>query len=279
MKRLLILLLFTAVLLTGCANFVESTRDSATRDEATADHATRDEATTDQATADSATPDEATEAPAPPAPAQLRYEEILSGKASDRATLDRVTAIPQYPDMQAACESMALTAAINHFGYNLGEADIVNKYLVYDDTCVTGYSGNPRVFYEGAGIFPPGLVTTTWNFINDRHAALYPFDTTGLSMDDLYKFIDAGCPVLIWTTVERQDVYFEGGSEYNGVFYPWFPSEHCVCLYGYDKSTRQVLVADSWYGTNEWEDAGRFEELYNEIGKFSMVIMDTSGLR
>ena len=271
MKKLTILFILTAFLFAGCAKTVETSAELSTPDEATVDQATPDQ--TEKPT------EKPTEPPTLDELAQARYDAILASKASGHAHLEHVEAIPQYPDMEAACEAMALTAAINRFGYDLGKEDIVDKYMVYADDCVTGYCGDPRTFYDGAGIYPPGLVTTTWNFINDRHAALYPFDTTGLGMDDLYKFLDAGCPVLIWTSVERQEPYFEGGTEYNGIFYPWFPTEHCVCLYGYDKSDGQVLVADSWYGTDEWEDASWFTELYNEIGKFSMILMDTSDLR
>ncbi len=272
MKRITILLIIAAFLLTGCAKSVEVFRDLATIDEATVDQATLDETA----------PDDPTEMPTEPPTidelAMQRYDGILAGKISGKAKLDRVEAIHQYPEMEAACEAMALTAAINHFGYDLDKYAIVDKYLVYADDCVTGYSGDPHYFYQGAGIYPPGLVTSTWNFINDKNASLYPFDTSGLSLNDLYKFLDNGCPVLIWTSVSREWPYFEGGTEYNGTYYPWFPTEHCVCLYGYDKSDNQVLVADSWYGTDEWEDAGLFEDVFNEIGKFSMILMDTSQL-
>lgn len=273
MKKLYILLIIAALLLAGCAKTVETVPVSATLDEATADQATLDEAT----------PDEPTEKPTEPPTldelAQQRYDKILAGKVKGKAKLKNVEAIHQYPDMEAACESMALTSAINHFGYDLDKYTIVDKYLEYADDCVTGYCGDPHTFYEGAGIYPPGLVTSTWNFIKDKKADLYPFDTSGLSLNDLYKFLDNGCPVLIWTSVDRQWPSFEGGTEYKGTYYPWFPTEHCVCLYGYDKSDGQVLVADSWYGTDEWEDAGLFEDIYNEIGKFSMILMDTSKLK
>ena len=273
MKRVLIILLLAALTLSGCANPVVFTPDEATFDEATADQATKDEATLPPT-------QPPTEPPTLDELAQAEYDKILSTELKeDIFVIDDVSAEQQYPDLQAACEAMALTAAINHFGYDIDRYAIVDDYLEYSGDCVTGYCGDPRTFYDGAGIYPPGLVTTTWNFINDRHAALYPFDTTGLGMDDLYKFLDAGCPVLIWTSVERQEPYFDGGTEYNGIFYPWFPTEHCVCLYGYDKSDGQVLVADSWYGTDEWEDASWFTELYNEIGKFSMILMDTSDLK
>ena len=182
--------------------------------------------------------------------------------------------------MQAGCEALALTAALSHFGYDLDIDDIVDDYMVYGNDFVTGYVGNPRLFNNGAGIYPPGMVTTVWNFVEENDAPLYPFDTTGLSLDELYKFVDAGCPVLIWTTYDRNSPRIEQYREYEGIKYPWFNTEHCVCLHGYDLEDNEVKIADSWdYGKDEWEDAERFENVYDEIGRFSLVLMDTSKLK
>ena len=269
MRRFIVLLILTAVLLSGCAKFAESTKDTATYDSV-------------------ASPDEATEIPTEPPTdpptidelAQARYDAILSGELSnDYGLIDNVEPLGQLNGMQAGCEAMALTAALNHFGYDLGIDDIVDDYMVYDDNFVTGYLGNPRRFYEGAGIYPPGMLTTIWNFIEENDADLYPFDTTGLSMDELYKFIQAGCPVLIWTSYNRRSPNIEQTYEYEGISYPWFSSEHCVCLHGYDLEDDEVKVADSWNnGSDDWEDASRFEDVYDEIGQFSVVLMDTSDL-
>ncbi len=263
MKRVLIILLLAALTLSGCANPVVSTPDEATFDEATADQATKDEATLPPT-------QPPTEPPTLDELAQAEYDKILSTELKeDIFVIDDVSAERQYPDLQAACEAMALTAAINHFGYDIDRYAIVDDYLEYSGDCVTGYCGDPHYFYEGAGIFPPGMVTTVWNFVDDTDA----------SMDELYRFVQAGCPVLIWTTYDRGMPYFDGGTEYNDTWYPWFDTEHCVCLYGYDVEDDEVKIADSWYGTEEWESSGRFEDVYDEIGRFSMVLMDTSKLR
>ena len=278
MKKLLILLIAAAMLLAGCK---QETADSP----ATADTAATEKVKTKKLNEPVVPTEAPTEAPKPTEPSfeelvQKKYESILSGKSEKKqVAMNEVYALNQLDGMEAGCEALALTAALTHFGYKLDMDEIVDKYLVYSDDYVFGYCGDPHYFGDGSGIFPPGMVTTIQNFVKDKKAAIYPFDTTGMSLDDLYKFVEKGCPVLIWTSVERQEPYFDGGTEYNGIFYPWFPTEHCVCLYGYDKSDGQVLVADSWYGTDEWEDASWFTELYNEIGKFSMILMDTSDLR
>ena len=265
MKRVFILLL-AVLLLVGCAKNVEATPDSATPDEAT-----RDEAT-------AAPTDPPTEPPTLDELAQVRYNTILNSGLSDYAQLDGVHALNQMYGMQAGCEALALTSALTHFGYELDIDDIVDNYMVYNSDCITGFCGNPRYFYDGAGIFPPGMVTTAWNFIDDNDAPLYPFDTTGLSMEELYRFVDNGCPVLIWTTYDRLSPIIEHYREYNGINYPWYDTEHCVCLFGYDLEDNEVKIADSWGGVEKWEDAAHFAEIYDEIGQFSMVLMDVSDL-
>ena len=44
-------------------------------------------------------------------------------------------------------------------------------------------------------------------------------------------------------------------------------------------SDNEVKIADSWnYGNDGWEDAERFENVYDEIGRFSLVLMGTENL-
>lgn len=271
MKRVWVLLLTAVMFLAGCAKTVETSPDEATYDESkrfdpleVAVQSTATEPPTEPPTLDEL--------------AQARYDSILSAKPSAYAQLDKVHALNQMYGLQAGCEALALTSALTAFGYDLDIGDIVDDYLVYDSNMAIGYVGNPRYFYDGAGIYPPGMVKTAWNFIKANDAPLYPFDTTGLGRDDLYKFVDAGCPVLIWTTYDRSYPYFEGGSSYNGVYYPWYDTEHCVCLFGYHLGENEVKIADSWGGVEKWENADRFWDIYDEIGQFSMILMDVSDL-
>ena len=284
MKRVLVLLMTAMLALAGCAKNVEATPDAASPDGATADEATSDEALFDpleymlSLQVETEPP---TEPPTLEELVQARYDEILNGKLKDDyASLDNVKPYDQIgTGMQAACESLALTAAINHFGYDLDADDVVDDYLVYSDNYVTGYCGNPRRFYDGSGVYPPGLIATAWNFIEENDAPIYPFDTTGLSLEELFKFVDAGCPVLIWTTYDEISPRIEQYREYEGIKYPWYENEHCVCLYGYHLGDNEVKVANSWKTYEDWKGRDNFERIYDECGQFSMVLMGTSGLR
>ncbi len=273
MKRIIsIWMILTLLMLSGCAAApASSTMDQATKDEATKDEATKDEATADEP---------ATEAPTLPEPdvkeqAEREYEAILSTPLQGSGQVE-VEEMDQFPELPAGCESVALTIAINSYGYDLEKTDIADKYLIYGDSFVDSYVGDPRVWLDGAGIYPPGIVNTVWNFVEDTGARLYPIDTTSLSLSDLCHFIDAGYPVVAWETYYDAEPSPDGGyEERDGIVYQWFRNEHCVTLYGYDLDQGIVMLSDSVRGKVEISFS-EFEYAYDGIGRFSVVMLDTA---
>ena len=135
MKRVLLLLLTAALLLcTACAKNVEATPDTATVVEAT-------QPPTYPPT------EPPTEPPTIDELAQAKYDQILNTELKNNfGIIDNVEPLGQLNGMQAGCEALALTAALNHFGYDLDIDDIVDDYMVYGNDFVTGYVGNPRRF-------------------------------------------------------------------------------------------------------------------------------------
>lgn len=268
-----------AMLLAGCANFAESTADEATPDIATPDIAALSTAIPDfdvlpiEASTEAPT-EPPTEPPSLDELAQARYDAILDSEVSGYAIVD-VDEMYQNPELPTGCESVALTIAINHFGYDLSKTDIADKYMEYGDSFVMTYYGNP--YGEGAGIFPPGIVKTVWNFVEDTGAEIYPFDTSGCTIKKLYRFLDAGYPIVVWTTVYMEWPYLDGGEFYEEQFYPWYDYEHCVCMYGYDRDEDIIYISDPQRG-NISVSAEAFEDIYDEIGRFSVALMDTSDL-
>ena len=274
MKKTAVLILALVFIFAGCKSTVEIPPETTRPEENSVKETT---ANVPDAEASTEAP---SEAPTTEALVTEKYNRIISGSSKDKSVLDNISVFNQMDGMEAGCEAVALTAAINHFGYKLDIDDIVDDYLVYSDTdFVVGYIGDPHYFYEEAGIFPPGIITTTLKFVKEKNANFYPVDTTGRTMDELYKLIDAGCPVLVWTTYDRNDPYIEYTMTYNGIEYPWYASEHCVCLFGYDRKGGMVKVADPWSGTEDWESAEWFEHLYDEIGRFSVALIPIDDLK
>lgn len=212
-----------------------------------------------------------TEPPSPSKTAEALLREIMSGQLQKKQASVEVPEMYQYPELPTGCESIALTIAINSYGYELTKTDIADKYLVYGDNYATSFVGDPHG-QGGSGIYPPGLVKTVENFAEDTGAGLFAFDLTGTPLDDLYKLIETGNPVIVWTTVYMNWPYFESGLTYNGTYYPWYDTEHCVTLYGYNKGTDEVSIADPQRGRIS-VDATQFGRIYDEIGRFAMALI------
>ena len=257
MKRILLLILIIALLLSGCMS--------------AGDPATDNEATRDEASADEATPD----MPAPTEPdmvqqAMEEYEKILSSELTVQEKEIDIDPIDQFPELPAGCEAVSLTMAINSYGYDLDKTDIADNWMVYGDSFVDSYVGDPHVFLNGAGVYPPGLVNTVWNFVEDTNAKLYPIDTTEVELEDLFLFIQAGYPVVLWSTYYDAYPIPEGGAEVrDGI-------EHCVVLCGYDLEDNTVRLADPVRGIVTVSKS-TIENIYDEMGQFSMIMLDTSG--
>jgi len=272
MKRLLTIILCAAVALSACtAGSSGGTPDeaaAATPEEITV--TTPDELPTEAPTASP------TEAPSLQSLAKARCDEILSGELNcDKASVS-VPEIYQTPELPTGCESVALTIAIRAYGYELNKTDIASKYLVYGDDYITAFVGSP--FQRGgAGIYSPGLVKTAENYVKSTGAKLCPVDTTGISLDDLYRFIDSGIPVVIWTTYYMSYPQLEGGRTYQGHTYSWYDNEHCVCLFGFDKKDGTVKISDPLRGKIA-VSAQEFARIYDAIGRMSMVLIPTEGL-
>lgn len=272
MKRTIPLLLISLLLiqlLCGCSDTSASSSNAA----ATPDSAP---AVQPQLASKPAT-EKPTEAPLTTEELTEKYiKKILDSKAASSAHID-VDPIDQYPELPTGCESVALTMALNALGADLDKTDIAEHYLRYDDNYILGFCGDP--FSDGgAGVMPPGIIATVENYTADTGASVYACNTSHMPLSDLYKFIDAGCPVLIWTTYYiGEPMYTDDYYEYDGETYYWYDNEHCVTLCGYDRSSGTVEIADPMQGIVT-VDADYFERINSDIGGWSVAIIDTSDI-
>lgn len=183
------------------------------------------------------------------------------------------TPMLQMPELPTGCESVALTMALNSYGYNLDKTTIARDWLVHNDqNYVLGYAGDP--FSEtGAGIFTPGLCDTANNFLKSKGYPHKAYDVTGMELEDLFAYIADGIPVVVWTTIDYTDpVYSDSEISYNGKTYHWYSNEHCVMLGGFDQGASSVTVYDPMQGKTT-VDMEVFRENYNKIGKYALIIV------
>ena len=271
MKRILLSLLTLCILLCGCTAPEAPT--------ATPDSAAATCAPTEKPTSAKPKKPKKTEKPAPTSEqlAEQRYNEILaSSLRSDSASLS-VEPIDQYPELPTGCEVVALTMALNVFGCGLDKVDVAENYLEYSDSFVLGFCGSPFED-DGAGVMPPGVIQTVANYAQATGKPIYAFNTSKLPLSELYRFIEAGCPAVVWTTYYMDEpMTTDDGEEYDGEYYMWYDNEHCVTLYGYDRSEGVVEIADPLQGAVT-VDAAEFERINREIGGWSVVLIDASTL-
>ncbi len=183
-----------------------------------------------------------------------------------------VTPIIQTPELPTGCESVALTMALNVYGYQLDKTTIASEWLVRnDENYVIGYSGDP-FSKNGAGIFAPGLCDTANAFLKHKGNGYKAYDITGMEVEDLCDYIAQGFPVVVWITSDyKEPTYTDSSIEYAGKTYRWYNNEHCVMLGGYDDEKSTLTIYDPLQGKIEIEKQ-TFQKIYDQIGKYAVMI-------
>ncbi|MBQ9828650.1 MAG: C39 family peptidase [Lachnospiraceae bacterium] len=200
-------------------------------------------------------------------------EEILSSDLLlSSAVIDGIPEIRQYPELPNGCESVSLTIVLRSRGFILSKTAIANNWLNRHDNMAMGYPGDPSD-ETGLSVFTTGLKVTAENFLESMGSDLKCYDLDGTSFDDLLKFVQAGHPVIVWTTTGMAEPEFTGKYyKYSGKKIEWYTNEHCVVLYGYDLDEGTVLISDPLDGLVK-RDLDKFRTIYDTVGRIAMVII------
>lgn len=199
---------------------------------------------------------------------KLQYS---GGRLPDEASV-AVPTILQNPELPTGCESTSLAMALNTLGFSVEKTTIVDQYLVRaTEDYKVGFSGDPYSS-EGAGIWPPGLARTARNYLREQSTMRWAHDLSGDSLEELYSYIAAGYPVLLWVTSDYGSPNFTGYNyDYHGKTYQWYGNEHCVVLAGYSKTNNTVTLVDPLQGEIT-QDASTIANIYNEVGSYAVAI-------
>ncbi|MBQ9043556.1 MAG: RICIN domain-containing protein [Eggerthellaceae bacterium] len=196
-----------------------------------------------------------------------RFRLTATKRVSETVSIG-VPVIFQNPELPTGCESVALTEALNYYGFNLGKTTIADNYMPWSgDDFVYSFMGNPHTSY-GAAIMAPGITNTANKFLSSRGSSLRATNITGSSFGSLYDYLDQGIPVVVWNTMYMHDPGYVQAYEDGYAMRSW---THAVTLSGYNPFNNTVLVADPLDG-GVWRDRGRFEWLYNEMGRQAVII-------
>ncbi|MGN0433822.1 MAG: C39 family peptidase [Bilifractor sp.] len=181
-----------------------------------------------------------------------------------------VPCVMQNPELPTGCESVALTNLLKYHGFSLSKTTIADHYMPYGTNIAINFVGNPHNS-NGAGIYPPGIVITANKYLQEKKSPLRAYDITGSSMDQLYRYLKQGYPVLVWGTIYMETPHVIGYYVYRDKKYPWYREEHCMVLKGCNYRTGEVEVSDSISG-NVVRNAARFTSIYDQIGRYAVVI-------
>lgn len=179
---------------------------------------------------------------------------------------DSIGELLQYPELPAGCESVALTIVLRAMGYELAPTEIADAYLPIDATggdYVHAYAGDPR---SSGGALAPALVTTANAYLTSHGAPATARNLTGTSFADVLAKVEAGIPILVWTTSDQAAPRYSGEVREG---FPWYFNEHCVVLYGIDGD--RVLVSDPIDGLIA-RDAAAFQSLYETCGSMAVAV-------
>lgn len=201
----------------------------------------------------------------------LDITKIESAEIPSSTVLDIPTLL-QMPELPTGCEATSLTILLMYDGYQIEKTTIVDEYLIYSNTgsFEDGFIGNPYS-YEGAGCFPDTIVETANRFLEAYGAETEGINLTGKDFHTLLRYIAAGRPVAVWTSLYLLDPGIDlRGSTSEG--YTWYEMEHCVVLAGYDLENDKVIISDPMQGIAEYS-LEWFQEVYERVGQYAVVIL------
>lgn len=203
-------------------------------------------------------------------------KKILNGELQNKEYTVQITTILQNPELPTGCESVSLAMAFNAIGFPTEKTELADNFMPYGRSFVTTFLGDPHK-RNGMGIYPPGLVTTAQNYIQGKSIEAVPVDLTGLEFSELYKLIENGYPIVIWTTGGlNTPIAATGEDSYeivNGRKYTWYNNIHCVVLSGFDTEKKTVTVNDPLSSKPKIYDAEQFENVYNGLDRMAMTVI------
>lgn len=193
------------------------------------------------------------------------------------AMILQVPTLSQYPELPTGCEATAATMALNYIGcptYLETFASLLPRQnLEFRGNEIYGadpnefFIGDPAKEANSFGCFENVIINT----INHNYGNCHAEKAYG-SLEDLCAYIQEDVPVLIWATMEMQDVVYRASWILpNGTKFTWPGHEHCMLLVGYDNE--MFYFNDPRSGSCVGYDKELSELRYEEMGCRAVIIL------
>ena len=171
----------------------------------------------------------------------------------------------QYPSMPAGCEVYSLASVLQAMGHDADPDSIVANQLPFDvegDDYASAFWGDP--YWAGEGM-PPAIQTAGNAYLEEEGASERFANLTGTDFDELASKASSGTPVLVWTTLDFEDPYFDEPLEANS----FYDLEHCVVLLGVEGHRACIMDPTQGYVTVNYS---WFKYLYEQCGSMALAI-------
>lgn len=189
-----------------------------------------------------------------------------------------VEPILQMPELPTGCEITSLTMVLDYYGYNVDKITMADNYLIKEPDSGdnnldfnTAFIGDPKN-ESSFGCFAPVIQQTAENFFKSRSKKMNAADISGLTLQQLFHYVDKGYPLVVWATISLMEPewhHYWTKSDGTEVYFP--SQEHCVVLTGYDLDKGIVYIDDPLKGAVEY-DMDDFEKVYDQMKKQAVLI-------
>lgn len=194
-------------------------------------------------------------------------------KSNSQFKLD-VDPVLQLPELPTGCEITSLATVLNYYGYDISKTQLADEYLecgeVGDTDPNEKFIGSPYDIHS-CGCFSNVIADAAKSFSEKNGCNFKVYNLYGLSLDDLYKYVEDGKPVVIWSTIDLKETYRNITWDVDGKEIAWRANEHCMVLIGYDKDNNTCIVSDPLQGIKEYP-RDLFNQRYEELGKQAVVV-------
>ncbi|MGH0554876.1 C39 family peptidase [Bacillus pretiosus] len=217
---------------------------------------------------------------------KLTFFNIQSGKEADfsnndeKVILSNVPLIQQLPELDRGCEVTSLAMMLQYAGITVDKMQLANEIKKVDfmndgvrGNPNEGFVGNIYTFSEsGYGVYHGPLFQLAKKYLPNKAV-----DLTGKSIEELYKSVKSGQPVVMITNAifapldEDEFTTWETNSGDVSITY----NEHCVVLIGYDEEF--VYIRDPLEDRLDVKvPRGKFEKAWMQMGSQAISYVKSS---
>lgn len=192
-----------------------------------------------------------------------------------------VSFLNQNPELPTGCEVTSLTTVLNYLGYKVSKETMADNYLPkcnFDEGTFWDYFiGDPRDEYA-FGCYSSPIISAANSYLKNQKSKYRALDYSGSGFEIFLREVEAGNPIILWSTIDLADAFVTLGWEVNGQYVEWIAPEHCVTMIGYNLDRNTVTLSDPLVGIVE-ADMDTVYLRYRQMCSRAVVIKRDPGIK